>query len=267
MTKSSTPRLIDADNLSVGWATIVQELMRPGTRSISPLIFSLTGFGANGDPQENHAIRNGLDQMLGDIGKRDCENVAFTIFPQKHYLLSGGNREEFFDLYREAFPRIQELNPRNNRRGSYFQRLVDYEGGNNGLNQLDWILKEYERNPHGRRSKWQATTFDPYRDYSSTAQLEFPCLQQVSFTFSDDDGLIVNAFYATQQIIRKAYGNYLGLSRLGKFMAHEMHLKLERLNVFVGVAQADEAKRSDPHFQALMKTIDVALDSEASVEA
>lgn len=267
MTRSSLPRLIEADNLSVGWATIVRELMKPGMRTISPLVFSLSGFNEDGDPVETPTIRIALDQMLHDIGKRDCENVAFTIFPQKHYQLSGGERADFFELYREAFPRIQELNPRNNRKGSYFQRLVDYEGGNVGFNQLDWILNEYERNPSTRRSKWQATTFDPYRDFSSTAQLEFPCLQQVSFTFSDNDGLIVNAFYATQQIIRKAYGNYLGLSRLGKFMAHEMQLKLERLNVFIGVAQADEAKKNDPNFRTLLDVIETELNVLAPTES
>lgn len=267
MTSPTIPHVVEADNLSLGWAEIVHTLVQPRTRSISPLVFTLTGFDRRGEAQERPAIRSALDTMLTNIGKRDCENVAFTIFPQKHYVLSGGDREEFFEMFRKAFPRIQELNPRNNRRGSYFQRLIDYEGGNTGINQLEWILREYERNPSGRRSKWQATTFDPHRDYTASAQLEFPCLQQVSFTFSDDGGLIVNAFYATQQIIRKAYGNYLGLTRLGAFMAKEMGLKLERLNVFVGVAQADEAKKSDPEFQALLKVIETERAACTPVDA
>ena len=80
----------------------------------------------------------------------------------------------------------------------------------------------------------QAATFDPGRDHVASAQLGFPCLQQVSFE-PTAAGLVVNAFYATQQIFDKAYGNYLGLAQLGAFMAHEMGMP-SRLNVMVGVA-------------------------------
>ncbi len=71
----------------------------------------------------------------------------------------------------------------------------------------------------------QATTFDPGRDHVADARLIFPCLQQVSFV-PTKEGLVVNAFYATQQIFDKAYGNYLGLAQLGAFMAHEMGMPL-----------------------------------------
>jgi len=76
---------------------------------------------------------------------------------------------------------VQDFNPRNNKRGSYFQRLVDLNGEGKGPNQLKWMLNEYDTHPKSRRaSKFQATTFDPARDYSSAGQLEFPCLQQVA---------------------------------------------------------------------------------------
>ena len=41
--------------------------------------------------------------------------------------------------------------------------------------------------------------------------------------------LAVTGVYATQDIVDKAYGNYVGLHRLGVFMAQEMGLKLDRL--------------------------------------
>lgn len=259
---NSTPRLIDASGLSIGWALVLKELSVPGVKALTPLTLSITGFDDDGYPIENRNIRAALDEMLEGSGKRSCENVSFTIFPERYYRMAEGNRAEFFEMYRDAFQRIQQFNPFNNKRGSYFQRMVDYEGGGNGFNQLEWILDEYERRPIGRRSRWQVTTFNPSRDFSTTAQLEFPCLQQVSFTFSPNDGLIVNAFYATQQIIRKGYGNYLGLSRLGRFMANEMGLRMERVNVFVGVAQADDLKKTDPDFRKLMDVIDTELQNQ-----
>jgi hypothetical protein len=259
MTKIAEPETIIATNLSLGWARVLDRLARPGVDAISPLSLSITGFDNDGRAIEVPPIRKAIDTLLAAKGKRDVENVAWTIFPERYWLLAEGDRGAFFEMFREAFPRIQDFNAQNNRRGSYFQRMVDYEGGDEGFNQLGWILDEYDRNPSGRRSKWQATTFDPRRDMLTTAQLEFPCLQQVSFTFSGDDGLVVNAFYATQQIVHKGYGNYLGLARLGAFMASQMRRRLERLNVFVGIAKMDKIGKTDGDFAAMLATVRAEL--------
>ena len=261
MNNSAEPETIVAANLSIAWASVLERLARPGVDAISPLVLSITGFEPDGTATEVPAIRRAIDTLLAAKGKRDVENVAWTIFPQRYWRMSEGNREVFFEMFRDAFQRIQDYNAQNNKRGSYFQRLVDFEGGGKGKNQLKWILDEYDRNPSGRRSKWQATTFDPARDQLTTAQLEFPCLQQVSFTFAGDQGLVVNAFYATQQIVHKGYGNYLGLARLGAFMASQMGRKLERLNVFVGIAKMDKIGKTDADFAALLSTIRTELEA------
>ncbi|MFG3594491.1 hypothetical protein ACFXS9_20745 [Bradyrhizobium sp. RDI18] len=99
----------------------------------------------------------------------------------------------------------------------------------------------------------QATTFDPGRDHVASAQLGFPCLQQVSFE-PTSAGLVTNAFYATQQIFDKAYGNYLGLAQLGAFMAHEMGMPLARVNVMVGIAKLERITKSDTDFVPLVAT-------------
>ncbi|MBX7198515.1 MAG: hypothetical protein K1X51_03990 [Rhodospirillaceae bacterium] len=243
--------LLEADNLSLGWAKVVDQLSRPGVERIAPLTLSISGFDDNGVAAEIPEIRQAVDAFLEAQGKRDTENVAWTIFPERYHQIAGGDREKFFELFIESFQRVQDFNARNNKRGSYFQRLVDLNGNGKGPNQLKWMLDDYDEHPKARRtSKFQATTFDPARDYTSTGQLEFPCLQQVSFV-PDDGDLYVNAFYATQQIARKGYGNYLGLARLGAFMAREMELRLTRLNIFVGVAKMDVGK-TEADFQALL---------------
>lgn len=267
MSKPAVPQLLESDNLSLAWGEVLSRILGPGGTDISPLVLSITGFDDDGDPLENAAVRAALEELLESEGKRDVDNVAFTIFPRRYYKMVSGDRAELYSLYRESFSRIQDYNPRNNKRGSYFQRLIDLAGDGFGPNQLEWILSEYEARPQSRRSKWQATTFDPKRDHTTSAQLEFPCLQQVSFTFDGDDGLVLNAFYATQQIVRKGYGNYLGLSHLGGFMAKEMGLKLVRLNVFVGIAKADEIRKSDPGVQKLLSVIKHELSRSKSHQA
>lgn len=255
---------IVADNLSLGWAKVMLGLTRPGVTRITPLTLVIRGFDASGVAAEVPEIRTAVDAFLEAQEKRDSENVAWTIFPQRYWEISGGDREAFFELFIESFERVQDFNPRNNKRGSYFQRLVDLNGEGKGPNQLKWMLEEYEAHPKSRRtSKFQATTFDPERDHKSDKFLEFPCLQQVSFTF-DDSALHLNAFYATQQIARKAYGNYLGLARLGAFMAGQMKLKFEQLNIFVGKAQMDVSK-SHPDVVALMNVVKQHADGARTV--
>lgn len=259
MSKLAGPQLIESNNLSLAWGEVLSRILGPGGTDISPLVLSITGFDDDGQPTENSAVRSALEELLEAEGKRDIDNVAFTIFPKRYYKMVHEDRGELYSLYRESFSRIQDYNPRNNKRGSYFQRLIDLAGDGSGPNQLEWILTEYNARPQSRRSKWQATTFDPKRDHTPSAQLEFPCLQQVSFTFDGEEGLVLNAFYATQQIVRKGYGNYLGLSHLGGFMAKEMGLHLVRLNVFVGIAKADEIRKGEPDVQKLLSTIDQEL--------
>ena len=91
---------------------------------------------------------------------------------------------------------------------------------------------------------FRASVFDPEWDHVANAQLQFPCMQHVSFE-PTRAGLVVNVFYATQQLFVKAYGNYLGIAQLGAFMAHQMKLKMSRMNVIVGVAKFERISKSD----------------------
>jgi len=249
-----SPVLVDDGNLSRAWSRVfLHALDHPGT-SISPLILSVTGFGDDGKPLEDEAVRKELDGVLLSEDHLSVGDVAYTIFPQRLWLIARGDRRKLFEYYRLAFPRYQAINRRNNRRGLYFERLMSYRRGPEDGNQLEWILKLYDSRKGVRKSMFQASVFDPERDHVRDAQLQFPCMQQVSFE-PTGSGLVVNAFYATQQLFVKAYGNYLGLCQLGAFMAHEMKMPLARLNVVVGIAKLEKISKSDA---ALAPLIDAA---------
>ena len=239
------PLVIVGTNLSRVWAQLLLQVLDGVGKEIAPLILSLSGFAQDGTAVENRVVRQKLDLLLKHKSRISVENIAFTIFPQRLWKMSRGNRIRLFDLYRETFPRWQAMNRRINGRGMYFERMVMYGRGPCEGNQLEWILSQFNSRKKGvRRSMLQASTFDPGRDHVASAQLGFPCLQQVSFA-PTSAGLVINAFYATQQIFYKAYGNYLGLAQLGAFMAREMHRPLARLNVMVGVAKLDQINKSD----------------------
>ena len=234
MTSSTQPMMVEDSNLSRAWArTFLHVLDNPGA-AISPLVVTLTGFTPEGDAVEDASVRAALDACLSTNGRYDVETVAWTIFPRSMLRIAKGDRHRLFELYRGSYPRFRALNPSANGRGLYFGRLVAYERGPCDGNQLEWILLQYGARSGVRQTMLQASIFDPEHDHVASAQLGFPCLQHVTFV-PEGDELVANAFYATQQLFDKAYGNWLGLCELGRFMAGEMGLRLARLNCFVGV--------------------------------
>ncbi|MDE0179677.1 MAG: thymidylate synthase [Gammaproteobacteria bacterium] len=261
---ASPPVMIDDTNLSRAWARLLLHVLRGSGTEVAPLILSLSGFDPNGQATEDPTVRAALDDLLKRKGYNKVESVAFTIFPQSVWRISRGDRNRLFALYRETFPRWQAMNRRANGRGLYFERMVMYGRGPCDGNQLEWILSQFNTRKGVRRSMLQATTFDPGRDHVGSAQLGFPCLQQVSFA-PTPAGLVTNAFYATQQIFDKAYGNYLGLTRLSAFMAQEMGMSPARLNVMVGVAKLERINKSDIDLEPLVAASEALVSPPATV--
>lgn len=264
MTKRSSPNagpfLVNDTDLSRAWAKILLHIVDNPGDEISPLIVSVTGFDECGTPTETAGVRTALDALLLGEGHRDSEDVAFTIFPQRLWQLARGNREKLFKIYRDAFPRYQAMNRSANRRGLYFQRLISYGRGRCDGNQLEWILSQFHGRKNVRRSMFQASIFDPGRDHIPDAQLQFPCMQHVSFE-PTSEGLVVNAFYATQQLFVKAYGNYLGIAQLGAFMAHEMKIPLFRMNISIGVAKFEGIGKTNPALTPLLTAARASIAS------
>jgi hypothetical protein len=89
---------------------------------------------------------------------------------------------------------------------------------------------------------------NPFLDAKHSRQLGFPCLHQVSFLPNPRArSLRVVAYYPTHYLFERAYGNYLGLLHLGRFMAKEMNFSLEGLTCIAGVA-VFEVNRKALHF-------------------
>ena len=256
------PVMINDNNLSRAWACLLIRILDGSGTEISPLVMSVGGFGKNGEVSEDLTVRQTLDQLLDRKGRLGIDDVAFTIFPQRVWEISRGDRVSFFKLYQKTFPRWQAINKKINGRGHYFERMIMYGRGPCNGNQLEWILSQYGSRRGVRRSMLQATTFDPERDHVANAQLGFPCLQHVSFE-PTNTGLVVNAFYATQQIFDKAYGNYLGLIQLGAFMAHEMKIPLARLNVTVGIAKLERIAKCDPDLATVVAAARALMSAPA----
>jgi hypothetical protein len=257
----AAPYVISETNLSYAWGRVLWHLAKLPGKDLQPLLVSITGFDASGAPQEDALIRAALDSFLARNDEWSVEIVAFTIFPQRYYLVSGGDRKELYQLYTDALPYLKAENQKLNSRGFYFERLINFGRGKINSNQLEYILSEYDAG-RNRTSALQASIYDIERDQSHEPYQTFPCLQTISF-LRTDEGLVVNAFYAMQYLIRKGYGNFLGLAHLGAFMAREMKLPMARLNVVAGVEKLDFSKQmAAPILDVIRERIE-GLDPEA----
>ena len=245
-------RYIESDNLSLSWGRAIQLVSAPGRKEVAPLIVSVTGFDSQRGFAEDVAIRKALDRLLCSKASESVEAVANTIFPISLWN-PAAPRERLFERYKQIAPRVQKAS-RKNSRGRYFDRMIE-NGADGHENQLDFVIRAYRSRNGVRRSMLQVAVFDPKKDHTPAARLGFPCLQHVTFA-PTLKGLSVNAFYATQYMVERAYGNYVGLCRLGRFVAHELDIPLARVTCYAGIAELDVKKREiKPVIDAIEKAI------------
>lgn len=228
-----TQNVISDNNLSRAWASasIICHDARGGF--ISPAVVEINM------PESNAAIEDAKLRAVADNcicipdkPNERIETVAGTIFPLSIWKMTESKgRDEFFRLYKKCTPHLRQC--RLNNRGVYFERMISFRGDNDKpqINQLEHVIRTWNDGNH-RHSAHQVSIFDPLQDHSDSRQRGFPCLQQIALHAGGSngaDGLTVTAFYAIQTLMEKAYGNYLGLYRLGEFMAKEMGITLRRI--------------------------------------
>lgn len=254
--------IISESTISNAWAKAFLSLMEKGGGVRHPSIVSINGLELQ-NPVEDIEIRKILDATLKKQNKNTCATVANTIFPASMWNpLAPDNATNLYRRYAMAWHGIKKC-PQN-RNGVYFRRLTAFQGDGSKekpVNQLEFIVKNYLAGNH-RKSAMQASIFDPSRDHTANRQKGFPCMQQVSFTPLAGGLLSVTGYYATQYQFEKAYGNYLGLYNLGKFMAQQLGMQLSQVTCIASVLNKGETKKGAlmPLAKELEKIISGKMD-------
>jgi hypothetical protein len=275
MTTMASPLLISEETLSGAWAAAFLAARDARGHRLSPLTITFTGL-ADRRVSELADVRSALDTALDDAGMQSVQTVANTIFPQSLWTQAKGDRHELYRMYRENIPEYVAFEKGKNAKGLYFGRLIAYDMDHRtgdklkhipentymeDGNQLEFLISRCK--PGVRISEFQASIFDPARDHTTAAQLGFPCLQHVTLVPHFEDGQIeLNAFYATQQLFEKGYGNLLGLARLGHFIAGETDLSLSRVSCFVGVEKMERMAKDGPSLRALVAACGAAVHKQ-----
>ncbi|MFZ1683735.1 MAG: thymidylate synthase [Candidatus Zixiibacteriota bacterium] len=250
----SEPVIIARSNISLAWAHAFLAVYGGRISTTTPLVVSAGDFDGSSTPEEE-TIRQAVDEALASADKLSCKMNADLIFPQSQWKRSRTlGRSEFFNRYvNDYYPRLRARDKRRNGKGTYFLRMIAWglptndEYAPEPINQLEHVISMYQdRANHGMRprtSALQIACFDPDRDHTRAARSIFPCLQQLGFVYGSANSLVLNAYYPSQYIFDRAYGNYLGLSHLGMFVAGELGLKFRRLTCFIGSPKLGDVKR------------------------
>lgn len=215
------------------WGRTLLQMADCHLSEVSPL--QVTIHAPSGLEQAPSAIVAAADAVLDQGGFPQVHTVANTIFPASLWNPSRP-RGDLYQRYLTMWPGIKSA-AQQNRHGTYFYRLINYRGSPSspGRNQLEDVIRVYERGVH-RRSALQMAVFDPLSDLTAQPRRGFPCLHQVALNVNPSDGsLHLIAFYATQTMVEKALGNYVGLWRLGCFLGHELGLTMSTLTCIAAV--------------------------------
>ena len=238
------PILITSPNLSYAWAKAFDLSMSPGCLELPQLIVRIDLIADV--PSEDPAIRAILDRYLlaGSAARQKCETVAKTVFP---FTLrrSGQTRKQLYETFLKILPQLKKC--RANARGMYFERMINYRPKIEGaadvepVNQLEKVIVDL-CSDRPRRSGLQLAIFDPTQDHIHNPYLRFPCLQQVSFSIREGDGMTMLALYPMHFLYERAYGNYLGLVKLGEYVSQESGRRLVQVTCVADVAKRDLKK-------------------------
>ncbi|MFZ6731264.1 hypothetical protein ACO0LG_05000 [Undibacterium sp. Ji42W] len=235
---------ISDSNLSHAWARAFLATFEKGGDTRHPSVVVINNLD-DGNLLENMCIRERLDKELSSHNLSLCKTVSNTIFPSSLWNMNSSTDSiDLFTRYEKAWPGIKKCPA--NKNGVYFRRLTSYQPKDRTtgpVNQLQSVIDTYQSGNH-RKSALQASIFDPTRDHSDQRQRGFPCLQQVSFTPLPNDKLSITGVYATQLQFEKAYGNYLGLYWLGRFMAKHLGLTLTQVICMSSVVQRSHHEKT-----------------------
>jgi hypothetical protein len=234
-----SPVVFESENLSLAWGRALVQAFDAPKSLLAPMLLSVAGFRGP-LPPEDMDVRKAADEALERQEENSVAVSGLMIFPYDMWCRRGKPHcKPFSDLCVTRYlPRLQRLDKRNVH-GTYFGRMMEFRGQKRGqpetINQLEFIINLLKRRDRRwpRQSALQIACFDPIKDHTGQSVRGFPCLQQVSVVHDGDSRFALNAYYPTQYIFDRGYGNYLGLCHLGAFIAHETGLEFVRLNCFV----------------------------------
>jgi len=167
-----------------------------------------------------------MDGLLKSFAERQGlilpKHVAHTIFPQT-FLKDGVSRDRLYEKYWRFF-KLSRKKPHSGW-GTYFERMIRYSTPNGDIDQLGSIIDNIKSRSRNYGASY--TMVIPYPNRDLNKLMGAPCLNYVTIQVENTTKPIekkkINllAVYRNHDFTERAYGNYLGLCNLLKYVAQE----------------------------------------------
>lgn len=206
---------------------------------------------------EDPEVRALVDRMLKVLKKAPVQTVVNTLFPAALARVSK-TPHELSSRYTAMYKRIRREAGANGR-GTYFGRIVHYPARDEPVNQLTRLIDQLRRDQSAKKTRpaaiYEMATAasdtvsvqdrqpadgasteetQVYAPTPDTIPMGFPCLSHLSWQ-RVDGRLHLLAQYRHQYLIERAYGNYLALGLLQRYVATAAGLDLGELSVDTGL--------------------------------
>lgn len=174
----------------------------------------------------------------------DVESTRNTIFPAA-WASRNPEPEDLAAYYRDRYTRDGLLSFNNNSRGTYFGRIVAYPraAGQEPGDQLSSTVRKLRNEIRGGRPKSSRYEINIYCERLDTSPMSFPCLAHLSVHLHQRK-LHMQAVYRNEYLVGRAYGNYLGLAELQRYMARASGLEVGELMITIGHIELDGSQRA-----------------------
>jgi hypothetical protein len=263
---------VSEKNVSTAWVAALDTLLAGGGDAVNLTV-------AIEDPTAEHAgVRQALDRFIGERRrtKRNSvelvSTVANTLFPSAWYIerLGVDAEEHLYELERTARP----VSRRRNKFGTYFERMVAWPGPKGEFNQLDQVvrrLRSARDQGYERGNAYEIGVAMPADEIAVPVLVPgkdrlvrgFPCLSHMSFSLHR--GVVhLSAMYRSHDFISRAYGNYVGLGRVLRFVAQQSGFPVGELTCVSTAATAEVSRGASfghKRVKGLLEDCRAALDA------
>lgn len=215
-----TNRYIEAPDLSNAWLRALNALVDGGSPYKDVHVILRITDPTLQVPAIRQAAQSLIDRINGEDDKiPDIDTTRNTIFPAAFARRTAG-AVELGAYYRDRYPELMTYN--NNRYGTYFGRMVSYPTLRDGY--VDQIADTVQKIRHevaantNKSSRYEISIYSPAEDRRRL--MSFPCLAHLSVHLHKSR-VHMQAVYRNESLVPRAYGNYLGLAELQRYIAEE----------------------------------------------
>jgi hypothetical protein len=240
-----TGRDIEAESVSHAWLRVCRLMLGVREHKATHVVVRMPC-----PLPEDDAIRAAADEFMDAAGHDPIVEVRNTIFPSA----MADDLPEPAELVAEYMEDYDLRRTLAGGQGTYFGRICAYPHPvGPPTPQLKNVAARLCKAARPGEKRWRATyhinIYAEHLDQGKTRGY-FPCMAHLAFQLASEPGdtkpgrLDCVALYRNQNMTLKAYGNYLGLAELQRYLASAAGFRAGELTVIAGHAELD-LKRGD----------------------